>query len=204
MKNWTLFYLAFILYNSLSAQPLEASFNDECTNPAIFGGFGEFCALSFEATTIGATYNNETDLFSCDPTSIKSSVFFLFNPAVENVEFNLLEGSNINVTVLKYVENECNTESLELTENCFMNLNPNPGNPNINSNVLFTNITPMQQHILAIWTTENEETDFRFCLLRAPAFECGDNECYPLAENYTNCPQDCPCIVPIAGSINCE
>jgi len=106
---------------------------------------------------------------------------------VSEVEFNVLLGENINVTLLKnYGEDICNPTSTELTNNCFTGLSAGD-----NPEVLFTNLIPLTSYLMAIWTDETKQTDFEVCLARAPFYECGDNICYPLAENYTNCPQDC-------------
>lgn len=208
MKNITLIFLAYLCFTSLQAQ-LDVGENDECSNAAPYGGFGPACTISFISTTIGATFNSNTDLFSCDSSSLKSSIFYTFTPGVPEVEFNLIWGENINVTVLNYVENTCNPDSTELTNNCFMGLNATCNNED--PEVLFTNLIPMTSYILAIWTDEREQTNFEFCLTRAPVYECGDGICYKLAENADNCPEDCPpipitdeCINAKYIGLNCE
>lgn len=205
MKKQTIFclkkiimvvFLTFLCITSMQAQFDIFDENDECSNPAVFGGFGPLCTLPMSSTTIGATFNRSTDLFSCDSSSLKSSVFFTFNAGVSEVEFNLLRGENINVTVLKnYGENICNPDSTELTNNCFLGLSASCNEWSLDVSkpeVLFTNLIPQTSYLLAFWTDETEQTDFEFCLTRAPANECGDNICYELAENAITCPEDCP------------
>jgi len=194
MKNIVFTFLTCLFFTAIQAQ---VNFdNDECSNPNVFGGFGPRCTLPMSSTTIGATFNRSTDLFSCDSSSLKSSVFFTFNAGVSEVEFNLLRGENINVTVLENLDSSsCDPDSIELTNNCFLGLNacnedayfeaPKP-------EVLFTNLTPQTSYLMAIWTDEAEQTDFEFCLTRAPIYECGDGICYKLTENADNCPGDCP------------
>jgi len=208
MKNIILIILVCLCFNSIQAQPNFFDENDECSNPGVVGGFGPTCTIvSILSTTINATFNNSSDLFSCDNSPLKSSVFFSFNTGVSEVQFDLLQGENINVTLLKNSDGEdiCNSESTELTNNCFTGLSAddNPFGADI-PDVLFTNLTPMTRYLMAIWTDETEQTDFEVCLTRAPAYECGDGVCYPLAENNANCPQDCPCIAAATGTINCE
>jgi len=192
MKN--IFLLNFLLL-SLSIVNAQLYFddNDECSNSAVYGGFGSACTIYAESTTVGATFNANTDLFSCDSSSLKSSVFFTFTAGVSEVEFNLLSGDNINVTVLNnFDKDDCNPANLELINNCFTGFS---SNCNLSfqepTQVLFTDLIPQTAYKLAIWTDETEQTDFSFCLTRAPAYECGDGRCYSLAENIENCPEDC-------------
>jgi len=195
MKHNILLIAMLILITPISAQNIFTD-NDECANAGDIGGFGLSCSVIdiYESTTIDATFNTETDLFSCDSSALKSSVFFKFITGVTDVEFQLHFGENINVTVLSISEDgNCNPANLELTGNCFKNINfyCQDTNSPINSKVLFTNLTIGTNYMLAIWTDETEQTDFAFCLARAPQYECGDGDCYALAENSENCPEDC-------------
>jgi len=96
--------------------------------------------------------------------------------------------------VFEYVENECNPDSLGLIENCLTNLNAKEDDTNA-PEALFTNLKSypdyLQDYVLAIWTEETQQTDFKFRIREAPAIECGDSICYDLVENPDNCPQDC-------------
>lgn len=170
--------------------------NDDCLNARNYS----LCirpglpACPIRATTIGATYNSGTDLFSCDSDTLKSTVFYQFATLTPNVEFNLLNGENINLTLLKYEEGNCSPGSFELTDNCITNLSARIDNEDV-AEVLFTDLTPITvdtgAYVLAIWTDEEEETDFSFYLKSAPEIVCGDSICYDLMENFENCPQDC-------------
>jgi len=173
--------------------------NDECINADVYGGFGPMCTITFEGTTRNATFNSDIDLFSCDSSTLKSSVYYTFNAGVPEVEFNLLQGANINITVFNIVENICSTESMELTNNCFTDIDAYCNADNSAPDVLFTDLIPQTRYLLAIWTDEKGQTDFEFCLTRAPAYECGDSICYNLVENADNCPEDCSDVVPIAA-----
>jgi len=176
--------------------------NDDCANADVYGGFGPMCTKIWgdtedeNASTVDATAGNGIDVFSCDGGPFNASVYYSFIAGVAEVEFNLLSGENINVSLLTESET-CDAGgsngSIEVSGNCFTGINtsamPDPMDPD----VLFTNLTPMTSYLMAIWTDEGEETEFSFCLTRAPAYECGDGVCYALAESYTDCAQDCPC-----------
>jgi len=178
--------------------------NDDCGSAAGYGGFGPNCTKIWgdnmpnpeSATTIGATAGNANLAESCDGTGINASVYYSFLSGVEEVEFNLLEGENINVTLFSDTEScdDADDGGVELTPNCFININASDNADPMDADVLFTGLTIGTTYLMAIWTNEGEETDFQFCLTRAPAYECGDNVCYDLAENYSNCESDCPCI----------
>jgi len=111
--------------------------------------------------------------------------------ALSGVEFNLLSGANINVTVWEGNVN-CNPQNSELTNNCIKGLSATCKNDlNRATRVLFTNLTPGNTYTMAIWTDEDKQNDFSFCLTRAPQYECGDGVCYSLVENVENCAEDC-------------
>jgi len=178
--------------------------NDDCGTAAGYGGFGPSCTKIWgdnlpnpeSATTIGATAGNSIDVLSCDGTGLNATVYYTFLSGVEEVEFNLLTGENINVTLFSDVEScdDADDGSVELTNNCFTDIDASANtNPDL-GDLLFTDLSIGTSYLMAIWTNEGEETDFSFCLVRAPNYECGDNECYTLAESYTNCESDCPCI----------
>lgn len=198
MKNIILILLICLCFTTLILAKVSAPTNDECANAHVYGGFGPMCSITFEGTTRNATFNSDIDLFSCDSSSLKSSVFYTFNSGVEEVAFNLIYGTNINVTVFDIVENICSTESVELTKNCFTGINAYCNIDNSDQDVLFANLIPLTTYLLAIWTDEREQSDFEFCIQRAPLYECGDSVCYNLAENIENCPEDCSDIVPVA------
>lgn len=208
MKNVFFIFLISLFFTSIQAQPYFFDENDECSNPAVIGSFGPSCTLTRLSTTIGATFNSSTDLFSCDSSSLKSSVFFSFVAGISEVEFNLLQGENINVTVLENLDSSsCDPDSIELTNNCFLGLNACNEDPYFEApkpEVLFTNLTPQTSYLMAIWTDETEQTDFEFCLTRAPAYQCGDGICYKLTENADNCPKDCPPTPTIDECVNAK
>lgn len=56
-----------LCFTSLQSQVTDYAYeNDECSNAAVYGGFGAQCSISFASTTKNATFNSNTDLFSCD------------------------------------------------------------------------------------------------------------------------------------------
>jgi len=173
MKKNILFSFLFFFQITAFAQS-----NDECSNAEPYGGFGPNCTIIFEGTTFGATFNDSTDLFSCDSSSLKSSVFYTFLlPAAANSEavFHLVRGVNINLTVWEEKQS-CNTENLELSaENCFVGLNASACQGNIEDaeKVLIKNLTPGKTYTMAIWTDEDKQSDFSFCLTRVLEYECG-------------------------------
>lgn len=205
MKNIIFTFIVCLFFTSIQAQYVFYDGNDECSNPVNYGGFGARCSFIYGSTTIGTTFNNNTDIFSCDSSPLKSSVFFTFTTWVSEVEFNLHTGKNINVTVLKnYGENICNPGSSELTNNCFIGLNTTCNVEDFEGpEALFTNLMPMTNYLMAVWTDETQQTDFSFCLTRAPAYECDDGVCYNLAENAYSCPEDCPPIPSIPTIDEC-
>jgi len=158
--------------------------NDDCAAPEVYGGFGFDCTKIFNGTTIGASSDGSTDIFSCDGQEYNSSVYYSFSTGVSEVEFNLLSGFNVNVTLFT---DDCQNGGVEVSGNCFTNIYSSS-----DPNVLFTNLIPGSSYIMVIWTNESDATDFSFCLTR-PTYMCGDSYCYDLAENYSNCPYDCPC-----------
>jgi len=164
--------------------------NDDCANADTYGGFGEDCDKIFTGTTIGATGGSGLDIFSCDDTGINASVFYTLIAGVEEVEFNLLSGENINVALFTA---GCAAGSIEVSGNCFTDIDTSTEADPLDPNVLFTNLIAGESYVMAIWTNEGEATDFEFCLVRAPVYSCGDGECYELAESYTDCQNDCPC-----------
>jgi len=176
--------------------------NDNCESSQGYGGFGPACTkiwgdVETEFTsTIGATAGNDLDVFSCDGSDFNASVYYTFLSGVTEVEFNLLEGENINVTLLSTSEtcDDADNGSVELTGNCFTDIDASATTDPADADVLFTNLEVGGSYLMAIWTNEGEATDFQFCLTRAPAYECGDNVCYDLIESYNNCESDCPCI----------
>ncbi len=176
--------------------------NDDCDNADIYGGFGPICSKLWgddepnieNTTTIGATAGNEIDFFSCDGSPFNATVYYTFHAGVSEVELNFLSGEHLNVALLT-LNNDCNS-SVEVTGNCFTDISalPNEDLENPQPEVLFTNLVPLTPYLMAIWTNEGEATDFEFCLTRTPNYVCGDSICYELAESYTNCQSDCPCI----------
>lgn len=175
--------------------------NDDCDSPDVYGGFGPSCTkvwgddASENTTTIGATAGNGLDILSCDGTGINASVYYTFSAGVAEVEFNLISGENINVALFTNPGTGCGS-SVEVTGNCFTDVNASPMEDPNNPmpEILFTNLTPQTAYLMAIWTDEGEATDFEFCLTRAPTYSCGDGVCYELAESYTDCSSDCPCL----------
>jgi len=174
--------------------------NDECNNAVPFGGFGptnckiasELPALEFNLTTIGATATSSLDTLSCDDEGLNATVYYSFpfgqDPTAE-IEFQLLAGSNINVAVL---EAGCDTSPGVAGFNCVTGLDASDPN---NNAALFSGLEAGANYNLVIWTNEGEATDFDFCMIKRPEgfYECYDGECYTLAEDYANCPFDCPC-----------
>lgn len=155
--------------------------NDDCSAAENYGTFGFSCTKIFNGTTIGASSNGNADIFSCDLQPYNASVYYTFNATNTEVEFNVLTGDNINVTLFT----TCN--GAEVSGNCFINLNASS-----DPNVLFTNLIQGNVYTMAIWTNEGQETDFSFCLTQ-PSYVCGDTYCYIFTEDYGNCPSDCPC-----------
>lgn len=177
--------------------------NDDCSNLEAYGGFGANCTKIREGSTIGAT---AADIFvdetSCDATDINATVFYSFlvpaSSATGEVEFNLLSGNNVNITLYSN-PGSCGVEdgSIEVPDNCYIGVSANPTeNPDGTDpqpEILFTGLTPGDSYLMAIWTNEGQATDFSFCLTRAPEYSCGDDVCYDLVESYNNCESDCPC-----------
>jgi len=155
--------------------------NNDCSTAENYGGFGFSCTKIFNGTTIGASSNGNADIFSCDLQPSNASVYYTFNATNTEVEFNVLTGDNINVTLFT----TCN--GVEISGNCFLFLDASP-----DPNILFTNLIQGTNYTMAIWTNEGEETDFSFCLTQ-PSYVCGDTYCYAFTEDYGNCPLDCPC-----------
>lgn len=178
-----------------SAQPYNENppSNDDCSNPEVYGGFGPNCTKIFNGTTIGATATNDIDVFSCDVSENNTTVYYSFNAGVEEVELNLLSGENINVAVLTNQNSFCNG-SVEVTGNCFTNIDASAMADPMDADILFTNLKVQTNYLMAIWTDEGEATDFSFCFTRASDYECGDSVCYSLKETYADCPEECPCI----------
>jgi len=170
-----------IVINEITPPP-----NDDCASPDVYGGFGPNCVKIFSGTTVDASSQGVVDLFTCDNFGNNASVYysFLTGTDVTEVEFNLQSGNDINVTLFT---DDCQNYGIEVGGNCYTNLSGSN-----NPNVLFTNLIPQSTYIMVIWTDMGIESDFSFCLTR-PSYTCGDSQCYDLAENYNNCPQDCPC-----------
>jgi len=191
MKSIFLFNFLLLSFTITNAQYFFYGDNDECSSAAAVLSDRPFDTGYPFSSTIGSTFNANTDVFSCDSSSLKSTVFFTFSSRVENVVFNLMSGYNINVTVLNHFEDDCNPANLELTNNCFTDLD---SGCNLHfqepTQVLFTGLSPQTTYKLAVWTHETEQTDFSFWLTRA-RYVCGDGFCYSLAENNENCPEDC-------------
>jgi len=198
MKSIFLFNFLLLTLTIANAQFFYGD-NDECSSSAAVISDQPYGTDYPFSTTIGATFNANTDVFSCDSSSSKSTVFFTFTSRYQNVVFTLMSGYNINVTVLNHFEDDCNPTNLELTNNCFTDLdtgcNLHFQEP---AQVLFTGLSPQTTYKLAVWTDEMEQTDFSFWLTYAQRYECGDGECYSLAENNENCPEDCD---PISANI---
>jgi len=100
--------------------------NDQCANAVQFGGFGptacktasDLPALAGNITTIGATATAGLDSLSCDSDGYNATVYYSFpfgpDPTAE-IEFQLLEGENINVAV---VETGCDMSPGVASSNC--------------------------------------------------------------------------------------
>ncbi len=180
-------------------------FNDECVNAIPFGGFGantckiagNLPALQGNLTTIGATATIGLDSLSCDSDGLNATVYYSFpfgqDPTAE-VEFQLLAGENVNVAV---VEPGCDMSPGVASNNCVNGLTAvDDGTVTSVNAALFSGLDAGVVYNLVVWTDEGNATDFDFCMIKRPAgyYECGDNECYDLAESYSNCESDCPCV----------
>jgi len=176
-------------------EEINPPLNDDCANAEVYGGFGPMCTKIFSGTTIGATASNAIDVFSCDGSEFNATVYYSFNSGVEEVEFNLLSGENINVSLFTNENPDfCDGSAVEVGTNCFNNIDASAMADPMDADLLFTNLNPQTSYLMAIWTNEGEATDFEFCLVRAPDYECGDGVCYSLIEDYASCPQECPCV----------